>query len=226
MKPGLNIRHLPDFRVRRELDYLTVHNPLYGGIAVNDEFLALLPMDENVMDQVTRIEQPEQTIADGSIQQSTVPDMVAKISEVDIVRGRRQLSEFDRTARVIAGAFPSLMPDGNGDPNQQRERPVTMLEFTRHALGWGAMWAVLEKLQTISINMVSWPNGYSLSTLRQANVQFASHSRFALYMFDRIHRQRVLGMANVYAGNARNAPTTVEDIQNVQRAGPWKGGRF
>jgi hypothetical protein len=152
-------------------------------------------MDENVMDQVTRIEQPEQTIADGSIQQSTVPDMVAKISEVDIVRGRRQLSEFDRTARVIAGAFPSLMPDGNGDPNQQRERPVTMLEFTRHAL-------------------------------RQANVQFASHSRFALYMFDRIHRQRVLGMANVYVGNARNAPTTVEDIQNAQRAGPWKGGRF
>ncbi|KAF7535176.1 hypothetical protein G7054_g5617 [Neopestalotiopsis clavispora] len=192
---SLNIRHLPDFRVRRELDYLTVHNPLYGGIAVNDEFLALLPMDENVMDQVTRIEQPEQTIADGSIQQSTVPDMVAKISEVDIVRGRRQLSEFDRTARVIACAFPSLMPDGNGDPNQQRERPVTMLEFTRHAL-------------------------------RQANVQFASHSRFALYIFDRIHRQRVLGMANVYAGNARNAPTTVEDIQNAQRAGPWKGGRF
>ena len=192
---GLNIGHLPDFRVRRELDYLTVHNPLYGGIAVNDEFLALLPMDENVMDQVTRIEQPEQTIADGSIQQSTVPDMVAKISEVDIVRGRRQLAEFDRTARVIAGAFPSLMPDGNGDPNQQRERPVTMLEFTRHAL-------------------------------RQANGQFASHSRFALYMSDRIQRQRVLGMANVYVGNARNAPTTVEDIQNAQRAGPWKGGRF
>ncbi|KAF3023630.1 hypothetical protein E8E14_012791 [Neopestalotiopsis sp. 37M] len=64
---------------------------------------------------------------------------------------------------------------------------------------------------------------FTRHALRQAGGQFAGHPRFAIYMFDRIHRQWVPVTSDVHVASAQNARTTVEDIKKAIKGMPIEG---
>lgn len=136
-----------------------------GAVQISEANLSQLPEDGNIMDQLpVRILSDEQDVDDDISDEdleaamaqedaSAVPDLLPDTTEVAQIRQTvvsaealnaaaaaptfqsTPVDELDNT-RLWAGAFPTLLPFGNGDPAQLRPRTATVLECIQHALKW------------------------------------------------------------------------------------------
>ena len=161
--PQLDRQFRRDYRVRQGavrswLSFLRYNHPGYRSITIDQQTLDQLPVNGDVMDQMTTRtvdaeEIDEVSAADIDDEQppetAAVPDMAQEDSEMEELRRQlglerdhlsmpsvrsTPLSEFNRSQSLLSWAFPTLFPRGEADFVVPRLRSVTYAEYIKHLL--------------------------------------------------------------------------------------------
>ena len=208
-------------KVSCALHWLVQHNPVYKDITIDYELLAFLPSDgiptelrkiyctENSKDDeidpdrgpLDEIPFNEDTELSSTIlnpvqlkpQKQLIKDELLQNSKINWPnRNSSPLNEF-KIEYLATMAFPTLFPDGKGDPtNSATMRDVTLGDKIKHL-----------------IKFAEYNNG-------KWAYRFASHPRFAYWAFNMIQRHRLLSQGNIFLKqNPGEAKLTVEQLQQM-----------
>ena len=214
-------------KVSCALHWLVQHNPVYKDITIDYELLALLPSDgiptelhkiyctENSKDDaidpdrgpLDEIPFNEDTELSSTIlnpvqlkpQKQLITDELLQKHKVNWPhRNSSPVNEF-KIEYLATMAFPTLFPDGKGDPtNSATMRDVTLGDKIKHL-----------------IKFAEYNN-------RKWTYRFASHPRFAYWAFNMIQRHRLLSQGNIFLKqNPGDAKLTVEQLQQMLRSNTY-----
>ncbi len=142
-------------KVHDALLWLIRNNPHYSDLTLNEEALNLLP-DNDVLPDLMTVETDDDIVSDNNCDVGPPTDNpsedvvynestemnsflpVGEQQQQEVEAVRNQLSENQRMewpSLVATMAFPTLFPDGKGDPtNQGRLRDVSFQEQIKHLL--------------------------------------------------------------------------------------------
>lgn len=208
-------------KVHAALLWLIKNNPHYQNLEINLEALNYLP-ENGVPSDFLTIDTEEEIVADNetvlpdedvvynqTTEKSTfLPLGEQKEQQIDAIRkcifaqqnsmdwptiGDQPLNEY-HTSHLATMAFPTLFPDGKGDPlDPSLLREVSLLEKVKHLIRFA------EKTD----------NG-------QWVYRFARHPRFAYWAFDMIQRKRVLQQSGIFLKqNPGEAHLTIDELREM-----------
>jgi len=208
------------------LHWLVQHNPVYKDITIDYELLALLPSDgiptelrkidctENSKDEIDPDRGPldeihfnEDTELNSTIlnpvqlkpQKQLITDELLQNHKVNWPhRNSSPLNEF-KIEYLATMVFPTLFPDGEGDPtNSARMRDVTLGDKIKHL-----------------IKFAEYNNG-------KWTYRFANHPRFAYWAFNMIQRHILFSQGNIFLKqNTGGAKLTVEQLQQMLQSNTY-----
>ena len=171
--------------------------------------------DEEVLpDRGPNIDQDEQLYDKDTEMGSFIPTKVKSKLEKDIIKdsfepeklkiGTEPLNEF-KTEYLATMAFPTLFPNGKGDPT---------LFSTRKSIANSETEAFSEKIKHL-IKFGELING-------KWNYRFAAHPRFAFWAYNMLYRKRLLGQGSFYLKqNPGDANMSIEELQEMIRSGSY-----
>lgn len=208
-------------KVHAALLWLIKNNPHYQNLEINLEALNYLP-ENGVPSDFLTIGTEEEIVADNetvlpdedvvfnqTTEKSTfLPLGEQKEQQIEAIRkcifaqqnsmdwptiGDQPLNEY-HTSHLATMAFPTLFPDGKGDPlDPSLLREVSLLEKVKHLIRFA------EKTD----------NG-------QWVYRFARHPRFAYWAFDMIQRKRVLQQSGILLKqNPGEAHLTIDELREI-----------
>ena len=209
-------------RVSMALQWLVKHNPVYKDIKIDYTCLSSLPTEGLPSDlqkvHCTKISENEIDPDRGPLDSDEIPfnhetelsstllNPVVLKSQKQLIkdellqhhktawpnRGIKPLSEF-KIQLLATMAFPTLFPDGTGDPtNTATKRHATLGEKVKHLIKFAEI-----------------INGKWV-------YRFASHPRFAYWAFNMIQRHRLLGQGSIFLKqNPNEAHLTVEQLKKM-----------
>ena len=211
-----------DFRVRRErvltaIQWLKMNNPCYSDITINYQNLRILPED-GVLDDLlvvdeqsatdSAINEDEELDSNGNDSRSFLPSPLRKSTEESAIRtaiqdteqqewpniGDVAINEFS-TPFLATMAFPTLFPQGTGDPtNPGRLRAVSLTEGLKHLVRYGQF----------------------DSTTRKPEWRFAKHPRFSYWGLNMKQRHQLLSQTSVYLQqHSEDANLTIEQLRSM-----------
>ena len=190
-------------KIHAALLWLIKNNPHYQDLEINLEALNYLP-ENGVPSDFLTIDTEEEIVADNetvlpdedvvynqTTEESTfLPLGEQKEQQIEAIRkcifeqqnsmdwptiGDQPLNEY-HTSHLATMAFPTLFPDGKGDPlDPSLLREVSLLEKVKHLIRFA------EKTDN-----------------EQWVYRFARHPRFAYWAFDMIQRKRVLQQSGIF----------------------------
>ena len=209
-------------RVSMALQWLVKHNPVYKNIRIDYTCLSSLPTEGIPSDlqkvHCTKISEDEIDPDRGPLDSDEIPfnhetelsstllnpvvlkpqkqlikdELLQQHKSAWPNRGIKPLNEF-KIQLLATMAFPTLFPDGTGDPtNTATKRHATLGDKVKHLIKF-----------TENING-EWV------------YRFASHPRFAYWAFNMIQRHRLLGQGSIFLKqNPNEAHLTVEQLKQM-----------
>ena len=209
-------------RVSMALQWLVKHNPVYKNISIDYTCLSSLPTEgipsdlqkvhctkisEDVIDpdrgplDSDEIPFNHETELSSTLLNPVVLKPQKQLIEDELLqqhktawpnRGIKPLNEF-KIQLLATMAFPTLFPDGTGDPtNTATKRHATLGEKVKHLIKFA---------ENINGEWV---------------YRFASHPRFAYWAFNMIQRHRLLGQGSIFLKqNPSEAHLTVEQLKKM-----------
>ncbi|EED11568.1 hypothetical protein TSTA_008640 [Talaromyces stipitatus ATCC 10500] len=144
--PRLQRQFIHDFRVRREhiikwLAFLRSNHPRYRNIEIFQATIDLLPLDDDVADQVINESlDPIETNPDTTHMEDVEPpelsapeDTRHPYMEYPPFRST-PIAEFTRSQPLLSWAFPTLFPCGQGEFIHPRQRTVNFSDYAKHLM--------------------------------------------------------------------------------------------
>jgi len=222
-----------DFRVRRQkvlcaLEWLVKFNPCYQAINIDFSRLEKLPIDEfidpvrQITLQTDDILEQQLPVDRGPLQQPEIEDEMSTFLPVNLNSrkqkdvlleaattvdlefvGESPLNEFS-TEFLATMAFPTLFPDGKGDPtNSAIVRDISKSELESFAL------KIKHLLKFGEIKKGVW------------NYRFTAHPRFCYWAFNILYRKRILSKGNLYIKrNPGEVDFTFDEFNEMASSNP------
>ena len=211
-----------EFRVRRSkvldaLKWLVHNNSLYSDIVIDESRVFELPVDDLVDNFVSvegdlsesevfeepnacDIEERSSFILasiNKKTQRNLIREHINSSVELDII-GENPINEF-RVSHLGALAFPTLFPDGRGDPTDLTTvRDIASSETQSFAMKIAHLLKFSEKIDG------DWV------------YRFASHPRFAYWAYNMLFRRRLLAKGNVYVKqHPEDFDLTIEEFNEL-----------
>jgi hypothetical protein len=200
--------HISSLKVKLWLRFLITSNPLYEGIAMDEDSIRSLPELGTTFAMLSSLIciAPDDAASDIPAAPDAAADIVvqgimgdnSKSSEeaqIDNLvwpeRSATAIREYNHP-NILAKCFPTVFPFGIGDPTSpSRPQAVTLAEGINH-------------LQKYS---------YYSETLARIVWPFGEHCVAPFYSFDIKARQILLGQSGVFMKQAGDFPTTIQELR-------------
>jgi hypothetical protein len=132
-------------------------------------------------------------------------------------QAEQPLNEFT-TVGLAAQCFPTLFPDGKGDPtNPERLSQVTETEGFKHLLKFADILpAPAAAAAGSAAAAAASADDVAAASSGLFHYRFGCHPRFRHWVRDRIERHRILSQSRVYLRqNPEDGAMTVDELQNL-----------